>query len=48
VLAETTLAAQAQAQQATKKPNILVIWVDNIGGFNLERVMEQLTAPSNN
>ncbi len=35
LLAVTMLAAPAQAQQAAKKPNILIIWGDDIGGFNI-------------
>jgi arylsulfatase len=35
VLAVLALAAPAQAQQAAKKPNILVIWGDDIGQFNI-------------
>jgi len=34
-LAVTLVAGPAQAQQATKQPNILVIWGDDIGGFNI-------------
>jgi len=32
VLAVTMVATPAQAQQAAKKPNILIIWGDDIGG----------------
>jgi arylsulfatase len=35
VLAVLALVAPAQAQQAAKKPNILVIWGDDIGQFNI-------------
>ena len=35
VLAALALVAPAQAQQAAKKPNILIIWGDDIGGFNI-------------
>jgi hypothetical protein len=33
------------AVAADKKPNILVIWGDDIGSFNLDRVMEAMTKP---
>jgi arylsulfatase A-like enzyme len=35
LLAVLALVAPAQAQQAAKKPNILVIWGDDIGQFNI-------------
>jgi len=35
LVATAGLAAPAQAQPAAKKPNILVIWGDDIGGFNI-------------
>jgi len=30
---------------AQQKPNILIIWGDDIGSFNLDRVMEAVTKP---
>ncbi len=35
VLLALALPAQAQTASPAKKPNILVIWGDDIGGFNI-------------
>jgi arylsulfatase len=35
VIAAMGTVTRAQAQESTRKPNILVIWGDDIGGFNL-------------